>query len=230
MSAWRSIGLIRTILFTLVSFTIAFGAEFSSTRVGFPFGHYYYTGATRGQEIYLSNVPFMDSLSFTFLSYVSFTVGLFFEMRIRRHPGSSPALAARSSPRVLLSATLLFVLIDVVIDPLAVRGGRWFLGEIFGYTHPGMYFGVPVTNFLGWGAVGGATFFVFQRLDRLLARRGWGDPDFPSGDFRDFLGPALYYLILLFNVSMTFWIGETLLGAVGVLIYLPVTLLILRHL
>jgi putative membrane protein len=234
LSAWRSLGPPRTILFTLVSFFIAFAAEWSSTRVGFPFGLYYYTGATRGREIFLLNVPFMDSLSFTFLSYVSFALALFFEHRVHRKasplsPTPYPhALAERTSPRVLLFATLFFVMIDLVIDPLAVRGDRWFLGEIFGYSHPGIYFGVPLTNFLGWGVVGGATFFIFQRVDRLLSLRGWGDPGFPSGDFRDFLGPALYYLILLFNLGMTFWIGEGLLGAIGVVIYLPVTLLLIR--
>src|SRR5207245_10051926 len=39
----------------------------SDLRTGIPFGWYFYTGSTRGQELYLSNVPFMDSLSFSFL-------------------------------------------------------------------------------------------------------------------------------------------------------------------
>ena len=38
---------------------------------------------------------------------------------------------------------LLFMLIDVVIDPVALRGDRWFLGQIYGYPDPGVYFGVP---------------------------------------------------------------------------------------
>jgi len=39
------------------------------------------------------------------------------------------------------------------------------------------------------------------------------------------LGCALYYGVLLFNLTITFWIGESLLGLVGVMMYLPLTLL-----
>ena len=66
---WR-----RTVLFGGVVWPLAWLGEFSSTRTGIPFGLYHYTGATRGQELYISNVPFMDALSFTFLAYASFSV------------------------------------------------------------------------------------------------------------------------------------------------------------
>ncbi len=48
-------------------------------------------------------------------------------------------------------------LLDVVIDPLAVRGERWFLGHLFTYPEGGLYFGVPLSNFGGWLLVGWAT-------------------------------------------------------------------------
>jgi putative membrane protein len=41
--------------------------------------------------------------------------------------------ALRRSPAVLVLAVTFFVLIDVVIDPVALRGSRWFLGQIYGY-------------------------------------------------------------------------------------------------
>ena len=47
-------------------------AEFSSTRIGIPFGLYHYTGTTRGQELFIADVPLMDCLSFTFLAYAAF--------------------------------------------------------------------------------------------------------------------------------------------------------------
>jgi hypothetical protein len=40
------------------------------------------------------------------------------------------------------------------------------------------------------------------------------------------LEPALYGGVLLFNVGLTFWIGEPLLGAIAGFIYLPVTVLV----
>lgn len=75
----------------------------------------------------------------------------------------------------------------------------------------------------------GLHFFLNQRLDRLLVHLGFENPRFPSGDFRDYLGPLLYYVILLFNLMMTFWIGEVFLGVVGVLLYVPLTVFFIRY-
>ena len=63
-AAIKLIGWPRTWRFWLISWATAFVCEFSSTRNGIPFGWYHYNGSTVGQELYLSNVPFMDSLSF----------------------------------------------------------------------------------------------------------------------------------------------------------------------
>ena len=69
--------------FFTISWITAFLCEFSSTRIGIPFGSYYYTGSTVGQELYLFNVPFMDSLSFTFLLYASYCMALLFVLPIQ---------------------------------------------------------------------------------------------------------------------------------------------------
>src|SRR5438552_17097637 len=69
-SVWL-MGLKRTAIFFLLAWLTAFLCEFSSTRTGIPFGWYFYTGSTRGQELYLSNVLFMDSLSFSFFLFMS---------------------------------------------------------------------------------------------------------------------------------------------------------------
>ena len=40
------------------------------------------------------------------------------------------------------------VMVDMVVDPLSVRGDRWFLGKIFWYDPPGPHFGEPISNYL----------------------------------------------------------------------------------
>src|SRR5262245_62573946 len=67
------IGWRRTALFTAVAYAVAFLCEWSSAvaATGFPFGLYYYIDKTSHLELWVAGVPFMDSLSFTFLSYVS---------------------------------------------------------------------------------------------------------------------------------------------------------------
>ena len=143
LAAAADLGWRRAGAFTALAWLTAFLAEYSSTRTGIPFGLYHYTGATRGQELYVANVPFMDSLSFTFLAYGAFSLA-------RLLGGARPA----SRLRLAFWSGLFMMLIDVVIDPLAVRGDRWFLGKIFYYPEGGAYFGVPLSNFLGWALVG----------------------------------------------------------------------------
>ena len=80
-----NIGVLRSLLFTILAYGIAFVCEYSSTRNGFPFGFYTYIDTTRDQELWVSNVPFMDSLSFSFLIYVSYTFSLFLLALINRN-------------------------------------------------------------------------------------------------------------------------------------------------
>ena len=223
---WR-----RTGAFLAVSWITAFLCEFSSTRVGVPFGFYYYNGSTVGQELYIADVPFMDSLSFTFLLFASYCMALVFVL-----PSVHPAtlhrlhlvldLKTRTSLPSLVLAAAFLAFIDVIIDPVALRGDRWFLGLIYGYPAPGLYFGIPLMNFVGWAVVGFIALSIYFLIDRTL-------PSLPSHIAVTrylLLGCVLYYGVLIFNLTMTFWIGEPLLGLVGVMIYFPVTLLFVLRL
>lgn len=204
LAAGRRIGWRRTLLFTAITWATAFAAEFSSIRTGIPFGPYYYLEATRDRELWIGGVPFMDSLSFTFLAYASRALGGYLV-----EGGDGRARVVR-----VALGTLLFVLLDVVIDPLALRGDRWFLGQIFGYPNGGVYFGVPLSNFAGWGVVGVVALGLFEALPG----RAPAPEDLRLSDV------ALYYLVLLFNLAMTFYIGETLLGVAGALLHAPAAL------
>jgi uncharacterized membrane protein len=237
----------RTSLFFFITWGTAFICEFSSTRTGVPFGWYQYTGSTVREELYISNVPFMDSLSFTFLLFASYCVGLAFLLPSRRsssrHAGPPDLLfdhQVRSSWPVLLLTALLFSFIDVVIDPVALRGERWFLGKIYWYPDPGVHFGVPVANYVGWLVVGLLALSGYFYCDRRLVRTSVTSRD-PSGAELNMtndagvtgtvlLGCALYYGVLIFNLTITFWIGEPLIGMTGVFMFIPVTVLLLLRL
>lgn len=205
-------GVGRALRFAGIVWATAFLAEYASTRVGVPFGYYEYTGATRGQELYLSNVPVMDSLSFIFLAYGA--AGL---ARLYRAPRGSglmawrdevpPLFPARGALGAVLLGAVLFMLADVIIDPVALRGERWFLGQIYRYPGGGLYFGVPLTNFTGWFLVGlvglGLNAWCDRRAGGLPAPSGWAR-DWP---YRGLYGPALFGLVLAFNLAVTAGIG-----------------------
>jgi putative membrane protein len=197
---WR-----RVLGFAGCVWPVAWLAEFSSTRIGIPFGFYHYTQLTRGRELFLADVPVMDSLSFTFLAYASFCLA-----RVAR-AGRAP-----SRPVTAVAAGVLMMALDIVIDPLAVRGDRWFLGNLFYYPEPGVYFGVPLSNFAGWvivGTVGVGLYLFFH--GRAAGRRAWP-------------GVALYYGVLGFNLAMTIVIGEWWLAALGAGIHVAVALVIVH--
>ena len=223
-------GLKRTISFMVIGYCLVFLAEYSSTHTGFPFGWYYYIDTTRHQELWISNVPFMDSLSFIFLAYASYLTALLLWAplwRSRRDLQIVDTKALRRSPAVLVLAVMFFVLIDVVIDPVALRGSRWFLGQIYGYYEEGIYFGVPLANFGGWAIVGAVLITLHRLLDGVFwdgpqRQADWGVHWVP---YRGLFGPLLYLGTYGFNVCMTFAIGEYLLGCVDLFLLIPVSVL-----
>jgi uncharacterized membrane protein len=208
--AARDLGWRRAAAWLGWGWLVAYSAEYASTRIGVPFGLYHYTGHTAGQEVFLSNVPLFTSLSFPFLAYAAWSL----------------ARAAGAPPRRLTTALatgVLMMLLDLVIDPLAVRGERWFLGDLFFYPEPGWYFGVPLANFAGWVLVGGAIAGGLVLTRFLGLERGGSAALGPPA-----AGAAFYYAILLFNLAITLAIGEGLLFAIGAGVHAALALVLLR--
>jgi putative membrane protein len=222
----------RTAVFSLIAYVVAFAAEFSSTRIGIPFGLYHYIDVTRDRELWISNVPFWDSLSFTFLCYLGWRLGVLLYAPVvvaDRDVRVADTRAVAGSWRVCLAGALLMTWLDVVIDPLTVHGDRWFLGRMYYYPEGGIYFGVPLSNFLGWFVVGIVTIRAFQWWDGrqpLPIGPPRGSQNLP---YSGLLEPVVYVGILVFNLFLTFWIGETLLGLVGVMIFVPILALLAIH-
>ncbi|HZP44694.1 MAG TPA: carotenoid biosynthesis protein [Candidatus Binataceae bacterium] len=227
-------GLRTTLLFALLTYGVAWVCETSSVHNGFPFGLYHYLPTTRGREIWVGDVPFFDSLSFTFLGFASYTVALLLAAPVLGERGDLRLLetrAIRRSWRVTLLAALLMVMVDWVVDPLSVRGERWFLGKIFWYDPPGPHFGVPIANYLGWFFVALITIRIFQWLDFYLGRTT-GKPSgiIPTLFWRALLGPFLYVGIVGFGITMLFRIGAAEIAWAAVFIYLPALVLAVHFL
>ncbi|MFN8544974.1 MAG: carotenoid biosynthesis protein [Candidatus Binatia bacterium] len=229
VAAVARLGWRRTGVFTLIAWAVAYVAEWSSTRIGVPFGMYVYVDATRGQELWLSNVPFFDSLSFSFLCYVGWAVALFCYAPLLVVPGDFQVIdtpEVRGSRRVLLTGAFLTMLLDVVIDPVTVLGERWFLGRIYYYPDGGVHFGVPLSNYAGWFLVALTTIALFQAVDRRVT---WSRPVAGRLPYGGLVEVGIYLGIAAFNLGVTFWIGERQLGVAGCLVFAPVAVLLLSH-
>ena len=212
-----NMGVLRSLVFTVLAYSIAFLCEYSSTRNGFPFGFYTYIDTTRDQELWISNVPFMDSLSFSFLIYVSYTLSLLLWAPLIKK-GWDIRLGEigpiKHSFKVIASASILCMLMDVIIDPIAFLGDQWFLGKIYFYREPGEYFHIPLTNFAGWLFVSATTLTCFAAFNSLLDHKIPLKTKQIAG--QALLGPGLYFGVLAFNLGVTFYIGEFLLGVWGI--------------
>ena len=213
------LGYKRTILFTTLAYFVAWLCEWSSAvaGTGFPFGLYYYIETTRDRELWIAGVPLMDSLSFTFLSFVSWELALF----------CLKSEGKRGSLKASLLAAFFMMYLDIVIDPLTLLGDRWFLGKIYYYPQAGPYFGVTIANFLGWFFVCFAILRLYLVIEKLLFRGTAQPPFILRGGYQTLGTVGLYFGILGFNLFMTFWIGEVLMGLVGVFIVLPLFVLVL---
>ncbi len=198
---WKFFGWRRTILWLAVGYSIAWLSELSSITNNFPYGEYHYVYENMPGELMVMGVPFFDSLSYPFLTFAGFTTAGF--ILGRRHEGGTVA-------SVFLGA-LLTMLLDVMVDPPSTMGGRWFLGEIHYYAHPGWYFGVPLTNFGGWFLVALAIVAANAGLWRLFPR-ALRRTNEPSGAIVPWLYPAFYAGIALFIISISVWIDEVRLA------------------
>jgi uncharacterized membrane protein len=211
---WR-----RTLLYAVLGYALAWAAEYASIHIGFPFGFYTYISApTADKELWVAGVPFMDSLSFVFLTFAGLQAARLalspvapggqgrWDLRWTR-PQQPPGWAT------WLLAGVLTMGLDIIIDPVALRGDRWFLGLIYDYPGGGQYFGVPLSNFAGWALLAWIIVGAFLLLDRLLLRRWWGAWKGYPGDAM--WGAALFAGVLAFNLVATFAIGEVVLGLMG---------------
>ncbi len=220
---WRG-----TLLWTVIGYFTAWACEYSSTHLGgFPFGVYTYVEATRGRELWVFGVPFFDSLSFVFLSFVSYRLTLFFLCPLDFSYGClriKDADKLARGPYTLFLSALLMTLIDVVTDPVTLRGEEWFLGKIYFYPNGGAFWGVTWENFLGWIFVGAAIPLLYLIVERKVVGVRAGDSARKSKygwyvHFLDLMPCLLYFGIAAFSTSIAFLIGELEVGGMGLFLY-----------
>jgi putative membrane protein len=194
ISASLTFGVVRAALYIPIGYAIAWCSEWLSTHYGIPYGFYRYIPSTVDRELWIGGIPFMDSLSYVFLSYASYGTARLFWAR------GNPTADHGSSWRFTLLGAALTTLLDVIIDPVALQGDRWFLGKIYEYPEGGFYFGVPLSNFVGWFAVG----IVLTRILQHFA--GSSAPTPVRLRYGIMLALALYVSVVLFNLAVTIYI------------------------
>lgn len=187
----------RTLAWVLSSYLIALLAEWGSINHGIPFGDYSYHYEALSQDLVIAGVPFFDTISFSFLSYVSYSFSVYFMSPLS---GQGMGLIREETQQsrwnwgTLILGSFLMMVIDLIVDPIANLGEYWFLGKIYHYPNPGIHFGVTFANYCGWFVVALATLMTNRFLDGWLSLQGY-----PRKPLQRVRGLALF--------SPFFWTG-----------------------
>ncbi|CAI8911587.1 carotenoid biosynthesis protein [Methylocaldum szegediense] len=211
--SWLEQGKLRTGIWVISSYLVALLAEWGSINYGIPFGRYVYHYEALSNDLVVFGVPFFDSLSFSFLSYVSFSLAQFFmsPLWIKAYDVQrvTPAEVRNSVPVLLLGAFLMLV-VDLIVDPIANLGRYWFLGDIYHYPEPGVHFGVTLANYAGWYIVATVTIFLNQRIDRILMNRERrrGEPvRLAYMPCKGLFALCFWSGIVIFQLGVTYWLA-----------------------
>jgi putative membrane protein len=147
----RQFGWRDMLAFAAICLLVSNALENLSIITGFPFGHYHYSD-NLGPKVFL--VPLLIGPAYLGMGYLSWTVA-----RLILDGGRHAAARVFALPAV---ASFVMVSWDLTFDPIASTvAGSWV------WHDGGAYFGVPVSNFLGWYL----TVYLFFQLFALYQSR-----------------------------------------------------------
>jgi uncharacterized membrane protein len=211
--SWLEQGIKRTLFWVFSGYLIAFAAEWSSINYHYPMGNYQYHYDALSKDLVIAGVPFFDSLSFAFLSYIAFAFAQTFVAPILRRGVDVQRLATRrirNGPTVLVLGAFLMLVIDWVTDPVTVQGKYWFLGNIYYYPQPGYHFGITMNNYYGWFLTGVTVILVNQCFDRWLSKReqrAGTAVRLRHVPLMGLVAPLFWTGIVLFQLGVTAWLA-----------------------
>ncbi len=134
------------LVFVIICLVVSNALENLSILTGFPFGHYHYTDGL-GPKLFL--VPLLIGPAYISTGYLAWVIGNVLVGDIRRSAGKFTLFA---TPFI---AAFAMVVWDVCLDPTLSTILKFWIWE-----HGGGYFGVPLSNYLGWFF----TVFIFFQL------------------------------------------------------------------
>lgn len=124
------------LIFIAICLVVSNALENLSILTGFPFGHYHYTDRL-GPKLFL--VPLLIGPAYISTGYLAWVIGNVLVGDIRRGTGRFTLFA---TPFI---AAFAMVVWDVCLDPTLSTVLKFWIWE-----QGGGYFGVPLSNYLGW--------------------------------------------------------------------------------
>ena len=125
-------------LFVSIAIIVSAVNEIIGSKYGLIFGgkYHYDQTLTPGPMIY--NIPLLIPIVWSGLIYMSYSYISFLTDQIITVDSFISVIP------LIIATGLLLVVLDMVLDPIAVDEKRW------SWDFPGVYYGIPLLNFFGW--------------------------------------------------------------------------------
>ncbi len=205
-------GWARSLAMLGVAFAIALTMEYLGSAHNFLFGNYDYTDRLGPKA--LGYVPVIIPIAWFMMLYPAWEVAGLLVSKFRewadgkdtetRDKFSMSPLPSSSSLSIVLPfirvgiAALAMTAWDLSLDPRMAADGAWV------WRDGGEYFGIPLTNFLGWMLTSALIYVVWLQIDNAKSKIEETHSQFSILNFQ-FL-PILAYIIQ--------WLGESVANAV----------------
>jgi uncharacterized membrane protein len=182
---WSGIG-----AFILICLVVSNILENTSILTGFPFGHYHYTDLL-GPKLFL--VPLLIGPAYFANGYFAWVIGNVLVGDVRREASAFTTVA------VPVIASFAMVMWDLTLDPRASTIEHQWIWE-----QGGGYFGVPLTNYLGWFF----TVYLFLQLFALFVRfRPAGGNTARTLPRSHYVQAVVMYSVMGLSPVLTFLVG-----------------------
>jgi len=187
----RRYGWAGMLVFLVACLAVSNVLENLSIMTGFPFGHYYYTG-NLGAKLFL--VPMLIGPAYFGTGYLAWVLGTVLIGDVRSRGSAFTTLA------VPFIASFLMVAWDLSMDPTnSTIRHSWI------WQQGGGYFGVPLTNYLGWSL----TVYVFFQLFALYLhfRRPRTEAETHALSTSYFAQATVMYAVIGLGVVLAYLVG-----------------------
>ncbi len=140
-------GMEAFIMFFIISSVVSWSYESLSIVSGVPFGNYHYADLFTPK---LGAVPIMIMPAYFAVGYIAWTIAHLLNGKLTK------AMDKKSLFIIPLTASFLMVMWDLVMDP-----SRATIDKAWIWEDGGAYFGVPLTNYIGWFICVYTIFLIF---------------------------------------------------------------------
>ena len=193
-------GLINITVFLLITLVVSLVLEILGSKTGYIFGGKYHYNQYNTPGYLISGIPVLIPIAWFGITYMSINFGCFLtDIQFPFRNGIDYYF--------IFLIAIFVVLLDFVLDPLAVDEKRW------SWESPGIYYGVPLLNFFGWLLVPTLVVLIFHKYSQPLIVT----VDLHPALFQNF--PAILFIVLPIIASRPcFERGLKIPGYLGIII------------